>query len=141
MRALRFDEPASQAAFDHLVSAYSVRDAQLAAIDKQIAEAALSDPLADAVARLRAFRGIDTLSAVTILTETCDFHRFATAASYMAFTGRALGALQRGIAAPRVDHQDRQRACTARARGGRLGLPAPSRRTRRARKAPRAPAT
>jgi len=87
MRALRFDEPASQAAFDHLVSAYSVRDAQLAAIDKQIEEAALCDPLVDAVARLRAFRGIDTLSAVTIATETCDFRRFASAASYMAFTG------------------------------------------------------
>ena len=87
MRALRFDEPASQAAFDHLVSAYSVRDAQLAAIDKQIEEAALCDPLADAVARLRAFRGIDTLTAVTLLTETCDFRRFATAGSFMAFTG------------------------------------------------------
>ena len=87
MRALRFDEPASQAAFDHLVSAYSVRDAQLAAIDKQIEEATLCDPLADAVARLRAFRGIDTLTAVTLLTETCDFQRFATAGSFMAFTG------------------------------------------------------
>jgi len=87
MRALRFDEPASQAAFDHLVSAYSVRDAQLAAIDKQIEEAASVDLLAGAVARLRAFRGIDTLTAVTLLTETCDFQRFATAGSFMAFTG------------------------------------------------------
>ena len=39
------------------------------------------------MARLRAFRGIDTLSAVTVLTETCDFRRFASAAGYMAFTG------------------------------------------------------
>lgn len=87
LRALVFEEPAAQAAFDHLVSAYSVRDAQLSAIDKQIEEAALCGPLADAVARLRAFRGIDTLSAVTILTETCDFRRFPSAANYMAFTG------------------------------------------------------
>jgi transposase len=87
MRALTFEEPAAQAAFDHLVSAYSVRDAQLDAIDRQIEEAALCGPLAGDVARLRAFRGLDTLSAVTILTETCDFRRFPTAASYMAFTG------------------------------------------------------
>ena len=87
VRALRFDEPAAQAAFDHLLSADSVRDSQLAAIDKQIEEAALCEPLAGPVARLRAFRGIDTLSAVTILTETCGFRRFASAASYMAFTG------------------------------------------------------
>jgi transposase len=87
MRALRFDEPAAQAAFDHLVSAYSVRDAQLGAIDRQIEAAAGEVPLADGVARLRAFRGIDTLSAVTLLTETCDFRRFPSASSYMAFTG------------------------------------------------------
>jgi len=87
LRALSFEEPAAQAAFDHLLSAYSVRDAQLDAIDRQIEEAALSGPLAEPVARLRTFRGLDTLSAVTILTETCDFRRFPTAASYMAFTG------------------------------------------------------
>ena len=87
MRALTFEEPAAQAAFDHLVSAYSVRDAQLDAIDRQIEAAAGEAPLADAVARLRAFRGLDTLSAVTILTETCDFRRFPTASAYVAFTG------------------------------------------------------
>jgi transposase len=89
LRALTFEEPVAQAqaAFDHLVSASSVRDAQLAAIDRQIEAAALCEPLAESVARLRAFRGIDTLSAVTILTETCDFRRFPTAAAYMAFTG------------------------------------------------------
>jgi transposase len=87
MRALRFDEPASQAAFDHLVGAYFVRDSQLGAVDAQIAELALLEPLAEPVARLRAFRGIDTLTAVTLLTETCDFRRFATVGSYMAFTG------------------------------------------------------
>jgi len=86
-RALRFDEPASQAAFEHLLGAYFVRDTQLVAIDAQIAELAASEPLADAVARLRALRGIDTLTAVTLTTETCDFRRFATAASFMAFTG------------------------------------------------------
>lgn len=76
----KFDEPATQSAFDHLMAACSVRDAQLAAIDKEIEAAALADPLAEPVARLRAFRGIDTLSAVTIVAETCDFRRFGTAA-------------------------------------------------------------
>lgn len=87
MRALRFDEPHAQAAFEHLLSAYFVRDCQLAAIDRQIEELASLDPLARDVARLRAFRGIDTLTAVTIACETCDFARFPTASSFMAFTG------------------------------------------------------
>jgi transposase len=87
MRALRFDEPYTQAAFEHLLSAYLMRDAQLGAIDAQIEELATLEPLAHDVARLRAFRGVDTLSAVTILTETCDFRRFPSAGAYMAFTG------------------------------------------------------
>ncbi|MDP2181170.1 MAG: IS110 family transposase [Actinomycetota bacterium] len=87
MRALRFDEPFAQTAFEHLLGAYFMRDSQLSAVDRQIEEIALLEPLATGVARLRAFRGIDTLTAVTILTETCDFRRFPSASAYMAFTG------------------------------------------------------
>ena len=87
LRALRFDEPFAQIAFQHLLGAYFMRDSQLGAVDTQIEELALLEPLATDVARLRAFRGIDTLSAVTILTETCDFRRFPSASAYMAFTG------------------------------------------------------
>ena len=87
MRALRFEEAACQEAFDHLLGAYFVRDTQLAAIGRQIEELALAEPLADGVARLRALRGIDTLTAVTLLSEVCDFHRFGSAAAFMAFTG------------------------------------------------------
>ena len=87
MRALRFEEPAAQVAFEHLLGAYFVRDSQLSAIDAQIEELAALPPLAEPVARLGALRGIATLSAVTITTETCDFRRFPTAGSYMAFVG------------------------------------------------------
>jgi len=87
VRALRFEEAACQAAFEHLLGAYFVRDSQLAAIGRQVEELALAEPLAADVARLRALRGIDTLTAVTLLTETCDFHRFGSAAAFMAFTG------------------------------------------------------
>ena len=85
--SLAFDEPAAQAAFDHLRSAASVRAAQVQALEREIETAALTGPLAESVARLRAFRGIDTLTATVILTETCDFRRFPSARSYMAFTG------------------------------------------------------
>jgi transposase len=43
--------------------------------------------LAEPVAILRCLRGIDTLSAVTVAAEVCDFRRFATAPAFMAFTG------------------------------------------------------
>jgi len=87
LQGLRFEEPAAQAAFDHLMSAASVRAAQLQAIEREIEAAAFAGPLAGPVARLRGFRGIDTLTAVTVASETCDFARFPSARSYMAFTG------------------------------------------------------
>jgi len=94
----RFEEPAAQAAFEHLLGAYFVRDSQLSAIDAQIEELAALPPLAEPVARLGALRGIATLSAVTITTETCDFRRFPTAGSYMAFgRTRSFRTLQRGF--------------------------------------------
>lgn len=85
--AQRFDDPNTQLAFDHLLAALNTRTVQLDAIDQQLGEAAGRPPLADAVARLRTFRGIDTLSGLTIASEVCDFRRFASASSFMAFTG------------------------------------------------------
>jgi len=87
MRALRFDEPYAQEAFENLTGAYFVRDAQLSAMGRRIEELASEEPFAGPVARLSALRGIGTLTAMTIISETCDFARFGTASSYMAFTG------------------------------------------------------
>ncbi len=82
-----FDEPAAEAAFRHYVATLDARRVELRAIDAEIADACTRPPLEAAVARLRCFRGIDSLSAVTIASEVCDFHRFATATQFMAFTG------------------------------------------------------
>src|SRR5665648_296719 len=84
---LTFEEPTATEAFSHLLAAYFVRDAQLCAMGVRIEEIALEEPFAGPVATLRSLRGIDTLSAITILAETCDFSRFPSAGAYMAFTG------------------------------------------------------
>ncbi|MBE0417817.1 MAG: IS110 family transposase [Coriobacteriia bacterium] len=86
-RAVRFEEPCAQEAFEHLLAAYFVRDAQLAAMGRRIEELAGTEPLAVPVALLGALRGIGTLTAMTIIAETCDFSRFPDAGAYMAFTG------------------------------------------------------
>lgn len=86
-RSLSFDEPCAQEAFSHLLSAYFMRDAQLAEMGASIERLAGEEPLAGPVALLSTLRGIATLSAATIAAETCDFTRFAEASSYMAFTG------------------------------------------------------
>lgn len=78
---------AAQRTFNHLLAALDARNAHLAQVDREIAEAALRPPLDWPVARLRCLRGIDTLSATTLTAEVCDFRRFPAAAAFMGFTG------------------------------------------------------
>jgi transposase len=87
VRGQRFEEPAADAAFRHYLAALDTRRTQLRSLDAEIEAAASQPPLAYQVAKLRCFRGIDTLSAVTIAAEVCDFHRFGSATSFMGFTG------------------------------------------------------
>ena len=61
--------------------------ARLAEIGHRTEEIAGIEPFATDVARLSTLRGISTLSAMTIISETCDFSRFGDAGSYMGFTG------------------------------------------------------
>jgi len=57
------------------------------AVDEDLRAALTLEPLASRVARLRCFRGIDDLSALTIAAELGDPTRFAAARQVMAFTG------------------------------------------------------
>jgi len=63
------------------------RDAQVAAIEADLAEAAIQPPLVDAVRRLAAYRGVGQLGALSLAAEVGDWRRFAHAAAFMAFTG------------------------------------------------------
>lgn len=87
VRRQRFDHPASQTTFDHLLAARDERTAQLKAIEQGIESSCLVPPLLEPVARLRSLRGMRTLTAATIVGEVCDFRRFPTARSFMAYTG------------------------------------------------------
>jgi transposase len=66
----RFGEPALQ----------DVLDAYRGALESR-------EPLAPAVAKLSAYRGIAELTALTLAAEVVDWHRFATARAFMGFTG------------------------------------------------------
>jgi transposase len=57
------------------------------ALEAGIAELVPASPWADAVARLRCLRGIDTLSAVGLCAEVGDFERFERAGRLMSYLG------------------------------------------------------
>jgi transposase len=69
------------------VALLEVKLAQREEIDRRIEAISLSEPYAEPVARLRCLRGIDTLSAMTLVVEIGDVRRFATPRHLMGYLG------------------------------------------------------
>jgi transposase len=87
LRALRFDDVCSQAMFADYLAAVELlvgrRASLLVALEQQVAESSH----APVIARLRCFRGIDTLSAAGLCAEIGDFARFAKPSPLSGFLG------------------------------------------------------
>lgn len=87
LRTQRFADPATQRTFDEYLAQLDSGVDRLRALDAElgtVAEQASWQPL---VARLRCLRGIDTISALTLLAEVQDFHRFRSPRELMSFVG------------------------------------------------------
>ena len=65
-------------------------------LDRQIEEIAFSDVYKEAVGYLRCFRGIDTQTAMVVITEMVDFHRFASPGKAASYVGLVPGRDQSG---------------------------------------------
>ena len=85
------------------------------------ATTAEQEPWRELVARLRCLRGIDTLTALALVSEIGDFSRFRTAEELMAFVGLVPSERSSRRAAPAgIDHQGRQQPRPS--APGRVGL-------------------
>ena len=67
--------------------ALEAREAELRAAEARLGAWAGREPLAPAVARLAAYRGIAELTALTLAAEAVYWHRFPTARAFMGFCG------------------------------------------------------
>jgi transposase len=83
----QFDDPALTATYSHYRAVLDARDAQLGAIEADLATWYDRPPFADQVARLAAYRGVTRLGALTLASEVGDWRRFATAGQFMGFCG------------------------------------------------------
>jgi transposase len=72
----RFEWPASELAYLDALAAVDSLVARKAALDERLSRLALEPEWWPTVARLRCFRGIDTLSALALCVEIGDFARF-----------------------------------------------------------------
>jgi transposase len=87
LRGLRFQEACSQATFVDYLAAVELlvgrRQTLIEVLEQQIP----ASSHAPVIARLRCFRGIDTLSAAGVAAEVGDFHRFAKPTLLSGFLG------------------------------------------------------
>ncbi len=87
LRGLEFTEPMLTDVFDNYFTEMQHCIGRLGGLDKEVETLARSQPYKDVVGFLRCFHGIDTLTAITIITEIFDFGRFASARNFMSYLG------------------------------------------------------
>ena len=87
LRPLRFEHAAAQAIFDHYLLTIDHLDERLRQVDAHLERFGDQEPYRQPVAWLRCFRGIDTVTAVSVVAELHDFRRFRSARSLMAYLG------------------------------------------------------
>ena len=87
MDKIEFAHVHEKAVYEEYRSQIKSLEERLARIEKQITEIAENPRYKAAVSKLRAFKGIDYIIALSVLCEIGDFKRFANAKSFMSYLG------------------------------------------------------
>jgi transposase len=87
LQAQRWSLPALEQTHRAYVRAVDEAIGRLRAVEAELRDLLTIEPLQSRVERLRCFRGIDDLTALTIAAELGDARRFPSASRVMAFTG------------------------------------------------------
>jgi transposase len=87
LRSLRFEHQEDQWVLEDYLLALEHIEERLRALDARIEQVSLHPRYASVVAALRCFRGIDTLTAMSLVAELHDFMRFESARGLMAYLG------------------------------------------------------
>lgn len=99
LAAQRFEHAASELAYLDALAAVDGLLARKAALDERLSQLALDRRWWPTVARLRCFRGLDTLSALVLALEVHDWHRFQRAPQLAAWLGLTPSLAQSGESA------------------------------------------
>ncbi len=87
LRGLRFDDPCSQASFVDYLAAVELLLGRRASLLEALEQSIPACSHAPVIARLRCFRGVDTLSAAGLAAEVGDFGRFPKPSLLSGFLG------------------------------------------------------
>ncbi|MEE8385427.1 MAG: IS110 family transposase [Dehalococcoidia bacterium] len=84
---LNFERPAEEMVFGHYRTAVAQHEERRRELDQRLDELSQQEPYATPVGWLRCFRGIDTVTAMSLVAELHDFRRFESARGLMAYLG------------------------------------------------------
>ena len=87
LRSLSFERGSDQVVFDQYLLAIEQLLERLEHIDAELHQLAGSEAYREPIGWLRCFRGIDTVAAMTLLTEVHDFRRFESPLQLMSYLG------------------------------------------------------
>ena len=87
IRSLVMEYPIDQETLSEYLSQIADLEERCQRIACRIEEIAEGEEYRNRVAALKAFKGIETLIALSLIVEICDFRRFAAASQFMAFLG------------------------------------------------------
>jgi transposase len=87
LRTLRFEHALESLVFEDAVVAVEGAEERVKRLTAAIEEVSQQEPYRAPVGRLRCFRGIDTVTAMTVLTELHGFSRFHSARQLMGYVG------------------------------------------------------
>jgi transposase len=87
LHGLHFEDGSEQAVFDDYLLAIEQLEERLRGLEENLGAIAQQEPYAKPVGWLRCYRGIDTVTAMTIVSELYGFERFQSPRGLMAFLG------------------------------------------------------
>jgi transposase len=87
LNSLRFARDAERIVFEDYILAVEQQEARVRALDQHLEAVSAVEPYRTPVAHLRCFRGIDTVTALSLVAELHDIRRFPTAPDLMSYLG------------------------------------------------------
>ena len=87
LKTLTFEMPVDKTVFEQYLYTIENIEERVGRIELQIKEIAESPRYKERVRKFRAFKGVDYIIALSLVTEIGDFNRFPTAAAFMSYIG------------------------------------------------------
>jgi transposase len=96
MKSLQFELAMDKMTFEYYLNYIENMEERIARVDEEIRKEAETERNAEKTKMLRAFRGIDYVTALSFICEIGDFRRFAKAESFMSYLGLVPGEYSSG---------------------------------------------